>query len=414
MKKVWSWLLIMVFFASEVAFAIATAPFVSNGNNNFLGGILHGQYTQDFKNNTAGTIGLEAGPRNYRASGTWGWTINPCNRIKITGEYLTQDIDYNFFSGVTRQWVNQSAVGLAYQYAFNDLFRNYFDLSGYYSHAPSKNLNPITGNFTNAAGTSISYSDIRRIAGSNAGGISPGVTLHPWFGAEAKVILNYDDVVYDNVYSSRQKAQGFGGTVGLTQALNRNWQISATAANRAPFNYYQAGVDWVMPCPTTKLLVGLFGEYTQGKKTLPNTSLVGLNLTYIVDAPAPRVSGIQPQSFFDWMADPAVRMPQVLAIADESVTQVAAVPACIPPAISAAIPSPQIVDLGTSYSFNTAPFFSGSNLTFSGSDTAGELTISPSGIVSGTVTSTTVVTVIATNSCGSARQTYVITISNKK
>ena len=405
--------LLVFFITTGAAHAIATAPGVSTNNNNFLGGIVRGQVTKDFHYNTAATVGLEAGPRDYRATGTFGWQADPRQRVKFTGEYLTQDIDYNFYSGVSRQWVQQGAVGLAYQYALNDKFENYLSLSGFYSHAPSKNLSTKTGSFTTSSSTLTNWADMRRIAGSNAGGLSPSITTHLWEGSEATVGINWDDVVYDNRNQPQKKAQGFGASASVSQLLlvrGENFKASASAAARAPFDHYQAEVDWIKPYPTSSLLVGVFGGYVIGKFTLPNTSIVGLNVAYTMDTPAPHNAPAQQanaQTFLSWMGEAAVRMPQVLAIVDENVTQTSACQFAAP-TFAGPIADQVGGAPGETFTFNSPTQFTGSNLTYSVSFTAtpgallNTVTINPTtGVL--TITGSRVtdtVTITATNPCG--------------
>ena len=427
MKKLWSyWIGLCVFlFATGAALAV-TPTGASSSTNNFLNVIGHGQVTHDLTANMAGMAALEAGPRNYRAAATLGWAINTDNRIKLTGEYLRQDIDYTFFSGVTRQWVQQLAVGLDYQYAFNDRFQDYFTLKGFYSHAPSVNLSTVYGAYTAPAGNLTTFADLRRIAGSNAGGISPGITTHLWQGGEATLAANWDDVVYDKIYAPKKTAQGFGGTLSVTQMLqiyNQTFQIGASASDRAPFNNYTAEVDWIKPYPTSKLTVGIFGGYVQGKATLPNTSIVGINLAFAMDAPpAPRVEAaykdappprVQQPSLASWVSDPAVYMPQVLAIPDESVLIPNPDPnTCgfAPPTFIGPIPN-QTTRAGP-LTFNSPTQFTGSNLTYTvtSSSTGGvglpqpTVTInSTTGVVTwthGAAEWITTMTITATNPCG--------------
>lgn len=379
---------------STVFLAIANPAFAES---NFLTGIAHTQISADLSHNTAGMAAVEVGPLNYRVSGTLGWSMNPCNRVKLTGEWLWQDINYTFKTGSTQEWVSQAAVGLGYQLALNNRFLSYLDFSGYYSHAPSKNL--IEVDFLDAASGNI-FTNLRRIAGSSAGGVSPGVHLALWQGAEGNVALNWDDVVYDNVNTAKVTARGFGGTAGLTQALfvrDQQFNVHASAAVRRPFDFYRAAVDWVHPLPTSQLLIGLFGEYTHGKNSLPNTSLVGLNLSYAIDTPTIRPANtpaVQSNSLLAWVSDPAVYMPQVLAIADGTVNQCTAGSG---PGFRGTIGNIQLADLP----LDLLHRFTGNGpLRFSLTKSSGDATIDPTtGKVTATVPSTNIV-VTATGPCG--------------
>lgn len=386
-------------FAFSVCFLATTTSTLAD--DNFLGGIARGQLSSDFTSNTAGSAAFEAGARNYRVSGTVGWEMNPCNRVKLTGEWLWQDIDYNFFTNTTRQWMNQTAVGAGYQFVLNNPIFNYLDITGYYSHAPSKNL--IGVDFKQQS-TGLFQQLFRHIAGSNAGGISPSVYFHPWAGAEGNLAANWDKVVYENEFSNHKTAKGWGGTASLTQAfhtLGENFELGGTAAIRAPFNNYRAELDWLNPYPTSQLLVGLFGEFTQGKDSLPNTSLVGVNVSYAMDTPAPRgARGVRSNSLLAYVSDPAVYMPQVLAIAEQAIN---ICPQGSGPAFRGMIPTLSTTGAGgnAALPFDASHLFTGNNLTFTLLNAPG-YSISPAGVITATpgIATVTGAIVVASGTCG--------------
>src|SRR5262249_51465847 len=140
----------------------------------FVGPTLRLGFTNTLNNYTAYSVAGEAGPKNLRLGATMGWILTPNQRIKVSAEYLWQDITYTFVTGDTNQWVNQGALGAAYQYDFNYCMNPQFDLSAYVAHAPSKSLSTITQTLTNTDGTVTTNIVDRRIAGSNAAGIAPG------------------------------------------------------------------------------------------------------------------------------------------------------------------------------------------------------------------------------------------------
>ncbi len=398
---------------------------ISAGNpTTFVGPTVRGGFTAPITESTAYSVAGEVGVRDYRVGGTLGWRIVDNQRIKLTAEYLWQKIGYSFFTGDTRQWVNQGAIGADYQYEFLGCnYKPQIDLSAYYSHANSKTLSTRTGT-TVINGTVFNFTDFRRIAGSNAVGVSPGVTVQPWMGGVVGVDLNYDNVRYNTRYNTRNDATGFGGTIRLGQAITDCVGVGVSAAVRKPFNDYQGNVSWSNVPFFGNWVVGLFGGYVVGKEALPNTWNVGLNFNYIMEpiAPAARVSlkgdlkgeGMlprpSPDDFLAWTADPAVHMPQVLAITDERV-ELDPVPVLCPPGsaplLTSTIPTQAFgtVLVGT---FNVASHFSGSNLTFTATTTAPgvTVTVTPSGVVTVTVPTiafrTVPVTITATNSCGSA------------
>lgn len=325
----------------------------------FLGPSIKAGYTDTFTNTSGYSIAGEVGVKNYRASGTLGWQLEQAQRFKITGEYLAQKITYNFFLGDTQQWVNQGALGAKYEYDFANYALNpQFDLAGYYSHAPSKTLSVATG----------------RIAGSNAGGIAPGVTIKPWSGARAGVDLNYDRVTYNTNAGVSKDANGLGGTARFNQALIGDLDLGLVAGFRQPFNNYQANLNWTTDSSAGEWIWGLGGEYTVGKNSLPSTYNVIASVNFLLDRGAPEVNRhrslkgdykdevVAPDTydFRRWVADPAVRMPQVLAIAQDSVPPGCGIAA---PSFLSTIASPPLFT--TSGTLPVASHFGGSSLVYS-------------------------------------------------
>lgn len=409
-------------FAFSVVAQSATIP-NTDAPTTFLGPTARLGITNLLSDTMAYSLAGEAGVKNFRLGATLGFKQSDYQRFKVSGEWLTQDITYAFFSGNEDQWVNQGAIGAAYQYDLPYQYSPQFDLSGYYSHAPSKNLNTINSSYINAAGNPILFTEARRIAGSKAFGIMPSLSIAPWQGGRVSAGLNYDDVDYDKYTLPNENAVGFGGTAGFTQILRDGIELGVEAELRQPFNNYSANVSWVNPYYFKKWSFKLFGDYTDGKHTLPNTYNIGLGAYYIFDkqntAPTSMKDKdgliIPTQGFSDrilgWTAKPAVYMPQVLAIADSRVTPVA--PACTG---TVTYTGPANIDnllSGNSFVVNYAPLFAGdAPITYSEVTTVSNGTGNPSDCSinssTGVLTCTNIgngfylVTVTATNACGSA------------
>jgi hypothetical protein len=388
----------------------------------FLGPTLKARYTAPLSDTLAYSLLGEAGLKNLRVGATLGWRLDCIQRLKFSAEWLRQDITYAFFSGDSNEWVDQWAFGAAYQYDFRGY--NYdpaFDLSAYYSHAPSRTLGTRSGTFTNNDGEAFYYTDLRRIAGSNAAGLAPGVSFTPWFGSRAGLEINYDHVNYDNKYISDRDANGLGATIRLAQSLPCNLALNLLASFRQPFNNYGAALGWVSPFYNGLLAVALDAAYTKGKESLPNTWNVGLSFDYVLEpcpmpAPLSLKGEVSPapiaDPFWVWTARPAVYMPQVLAIVDENKDPIP--PGCsdgLPPTLLAPLPD---LEVGGTTTADAAFAFGGNNLVFSVVTNAtppNGASIDPS---TGVMTITQVgadpfqVTVTATNACGSASSTFTV------
>jgi hypothetical protein len=416
MKKCFS----IIFCIVCVSAAMATSiPNTSPNPKTFLGPTGSLGVTKLITDNTAFSVAGELGPRDLRLGGTLGWDIDYYQRIKASGELLRQKITYSFFSGRAEPWLNQGAVGLDYQYNFRDFdpVNTILDLSAYYSHAPSANLGTITGTYIPAGSTTpVAFIDERRIAGSNAAGVSPGISVTTLSGTRLGAALNYDNVRYNTENRPGVNATGLGGTVKLNQAITEDLSIGASAAVRQPFNNYQADIALDNVNYYGVWIFKLFGAYTIGKNSLPTTYNVGIGADYLIDAgkddvfPTPQptsnfkdqipkqvykdgtVVGFKDQppmempepvdkDFLAWVAEPAVYMPQVLAITDESV--------CVPPTFNSAKPLGGAgTDFTGAFTYTLSNSFTGSNLKYKINFNPGDVNNGSLKIVSGILSGT--------------------------
>jgi hypothetical protein len=424
MKKVIR--LVLAFTGTILCLGSAEA---SNQPTTFIGPTLHGTYTAPLTDMTAYSLGGEFGVKNFRLGATLGYKFDQSQRIKLTGEYLWQNINYHFNSGDNEHWVGQGAVGGRYEYNFMDIVLNpEFDLNAYYSHASSEDLSNRAGIITVNGAPTTTILNLRRIAGSDAGGISPGLAIAPWQGGRIEVDANYDNVSYNTQYTTNHDTKGFGGTVHFNQTLSHDLVLGLSYANRSPFNDYEGNLDWTNVQYYGRWTLGFYSNYIEGKNLLPNTWNIGLSADYFMDpiAATPmkgenlkdEITITDPNNFLDWTADPAVHMPQVLAIADEKIL----IPdpyACIAPTLSG-VDLTRTVPLGTITYINATAAFNGKNLNYSfstddtaGADVAGNAPFlgyfTVNTISGGLPGFTFTVTVTASNSCGSATTSFDVT-----
>ncbi len=426
-----------------VGAAGAAIPNTESNPKTFLGPTGRLGVTKLITENSAYSVAGELGLKNMRIGGTVGWEFDYNQRIKASAELLRQKLTYSFFNGTQDVWLNQGAAGLNYQYDFREVdpFNTLLDLSGYYSHAPSKSLGVTTGSYIPAgAAAPQPFADYQRIAGSDAFGASPGITIATLDGTRAGAELNYDNVQYDTKNRTGLSSKGFGGTVKLSQLISEDVTIGASAAVRQPFNNYQADVSFDNIDYYGTWVLKLFGAYTIGKNTLPTTYNVGLGADYLIDEgrdivfPAPRpmpnykdgtpgrvykdaprfkddpaevvMHECVDKDFMKWVAVPAVYMPQVLAVPDEKVVQT-----CVAPSFVGLLGG-ITQNYEGAFVENLNNFFSGTDLVYTIDIPApqvndGSLSISGNNLVGNPPYNAgagfyTDVTVTATNSCGSA------------
>jgi len=276
--------------------------------NSFLGPIARFQLNSPLADeNATGIILLEGGPRDARFNGTLGYDFSPQHHVDLSGEYLTQKNSYPHVVGNHRKWANQTAGGLKYYYAFDNFHRSLLNIGGWIAH---------TANVSDSTVVTPTFTDFRNVAGSNAGGVSPGVTLHPWLGGETSLALNWDTATYTTKFAPHVQAEGFGVTGNYKQQFVHNLQLDLMASSRAIFDNYKAEFDCMTQLSGGQLITGVFYNYTHGKKALPNASVVGLNVRYDIND----VNSIRSQhASTQWIAEPAVLMPEVLAIPEDAI-----------------------------------------------------------------------------------------------
>lgn len=359
----------------------------------------------------------EAGVRNYRANGTLGFALAPCQRLKVGGEYLTQKLGYNFSSGKASRWMHQYAVGGTYQYLVDCNFIQSLDVHGHYSHAYSRQLSRAT-----------CFPDIfterrvrRHIAGSDAYNVSGGVTLNPWCFTNISLSLDYDNVRYNRKFHKHHTVSGFGGTVGFIQNLPYNFNVGFRGEFKRPYNYLEALIGWNTCTSWGNVNIGVYGGHTYGKEHLPSSTVAGIALNwdfdwgfggYFNNTCCPQDICCYPcysscNDLAKWIeATPAVYVPEVLAISEQRRRT-----SCFPPVVLGTLTVPIAATpavIATALLFNTQ----GEPVTFSiTTDAEVTATIDP---VTGVITVTAIadleahiITVTATTARGCSSSTTV-------
>lgn len=421
----------------KLTFALSSIFLISVANaeipnddhpSTFLGPTFKGSFTQRVSDSAAYSLLGELGVRNYRAGGTLGWKLDDNQAFKVSAEYLWQRIKYAFFAGNELRWMGQGAVGAGYQYNFLNKNDVNLHMNVYASHAPGEQLDTVTGTYLDEMGIIHGFIDKRHIAGSNAYGADPGIGLKFWKGSQLGLNLNYDHVSYDMKYSSDELVSGFGGTAKLSQNFGDSVNVGLSASIRRPFNDYRASITWGnFAALGSRWSMGVDGSFTKGKESLPDSYNIALLFNYQMDKttcpattakpvtykggfkgeiPAPMAAPVD--HFMDWIATPAVYMPQVLAIVDEDVTNVCT---DVVSTVGSIDPQP------ATFTFSAAGFFSATGtLTYSLSIdpalTGGDSIVidANTGVVTGVTNGITTytVTITAANLCGSATQTFTV------
>lgn len=312
-------LLVSVTLTSPV---FATIPNTDTPSN-FLGPYIHAAFANNIKENGAASMGMDYGTNNYRLNGTIAWQAYATQRVKLSAEWLKQDIAYPFFAGNTSQWMNQGTIGFNYRYYFEDYYLDpqlIFD--AYVLRSYTDVLRTITGTYVNSSGITTAFTNARRIAGATAWGLAPGVSLRLWPGGRLDATVNYDNNQYDTVYVTSEDAKGLGGTLAAKQALSDNVECKFQASFLQAYNDYEAAIDMTnLPFYGTWVL-GVAGNYTIGKNTMPSSTNLGFTVSYLLDKPGmTSTSAIAArEDFLTWTSFSAAYKPEVLGVRDQRVS----------------------------------------------------------------------------------------------
>lgn len=294
-----------------------------------------------FEDTTALALLGEVGRQHNRFNATLGFPLcSDFNRLKIGGEVLNQQLSYRFPYDSTKSWTRQYAAGAAYQLAFDCWGFKSLELGGQWSNAQGHDIHKYHRKhdysyfeYHPAHNHQPTYH--RRITSSNAYAFNAGLTLNPWFWATLRGAYVYDKVDYKFIHSHNKVVAGSGGTVYFQQLLSPCFSVAFKGEWRAPYNYYEGRADWRTILAATDVIIGIFGGHTQGKRGLPNSTIAGLEIGFDFglsnfsfsrsvglcngssDKYCQSSFGGLDRSYLEWLASPAVYLPEVLAIGEQ-------------------------------------------------------------------------------------------------
>ncbi len=274
-----------------------------------LGWIPELKYVQIFYDNGI-VLRLAYGQNEQRANVTLGHSFSAHQQIKITYEYLQQNLPFDFDSGTITEAVNQNAFGAAYEYLFDSNVLQSFTLNGYYIQANSKNLPQIIF-YQN----DIPQQDLRRIAGGTEENITSDISLMPFRQLLISLGGGYSHLVYDTQYESNQDTTTIAYNAGLDLLLTQYTKLSANIANSAAERDSSVRISQILPAHIEAAVTGL---YSQGQAGQPNATSISFGLSYPVvnygSVPNGSVGSLK-----SWIEKPVISAPRVLAIKDEKV-----------------------------------------------------------------------------------------------
>ncbi|WP_165482041.1 IPT/TIG domain-containing protein [Legionella beliardensis] len=307
-----------------------------------------------------GVLG-EYGADQYRINGTVGYGLSPLAQVKFTAERFGQRLPFQFDSGKLDQRVHQDAYGIRFQQLFNLPVVQGIHAGGYYASAVNQRLNPLifTSNGINCGGyeAGLQCINYRHIAGATSIGIDAGVELLLTPATWMQGTLYYDQIYYHTAFTphASEDRDGLGAGIAVNRLLGERLKVSAEASAREIYNTYQAGLSWLPNLPVLGLELSLLGQHITSHNATPDNNQISVQVSFLgarakAYEAAHHWGGQQLGGISQWVGLPAVKMQQVLAIA-EQITKLLA------PSISAVSP-------------NTGPLTGGNTVTIIGTNFA--------------------------------------------
>jgi hypothetical protein len=283
-----------------------------------LGAILGVDYLQMFNESFGVSTKFTLGGKERRANITTGFAMSPDQQVKFTYEYLAQNLNFDFASGAVQEWVDQHAIGGAYQYLLRHEILHSFEVSGYTVRANSNDLPSIAFNpagFGTDGGTyNVNY---RRIAGGTENTLQAALNLLPLKDTALTVGAGYSSLTYGTQYEASPSNSGLAYKVEVTHILTPKTKLIGSVNAVASGREHNIGISHILP---QGVEVAIKGQYIAGEAGLPDSKNVALNFTY----PAPQqyslgtfANGLQ--ELRNWIEKPVVYKTRVLAIKDEMV-----------------------------------------------------------------------------------------------
>jgi len=286
-------------------------------------GIVEMRVAKAIARHTALAIELAGGWKEFRVNMTLGQEITENQRIKISAEYLLQELFYSFDSGSEHHWSGQAAAGASYQYLLHNRFIKGFDISGFYANAESKTY----AKKFSSEGILVNR---RRVAGSDSAELTGGVTTTLWPGSYIGASFGYAFVDYRTNFSNDPGNDGFAEHVEFQQLLGRNVKLHFYQSYSDLYEYYEGGLFWLVPTDaSTRLELGVIYSYLDTDATIGHENRVAINIGFAWDANrhgarnSYAMNSEDPsRGFVAWTAKPAARMETVLTVSDQITTLV--------------------------------------------------------------------------------------------
>lgn len=280
--------------------------------DNELGWILGLGVVQMIDGNMGVALKMGLGANEIRGNLTGGWAFTDNQQLKITYEYLRQNLPFDFATGTVNSWVYQNGIGGAYQYLLRSRILHSLELSGHYIASANQNYDSILFYEGNTP-----YINIRRIAGGKEKTVQAVANFSPFYNTILALGGGYSTVNYDTKYENGQDVSTVAYKAELSHLLRPTIKLSAAVNNNASNTDSNLKVSKIVK----NVELALTGEYSQGRGNIQDSKTIMLGVNY----PAPKVYALASQDVMtelkNWIEKPVLFVPRVLAVRDELVQQ---------------------------------------------------------------------------------------------
>lgn len=311
------YLLILITGFNEVALGYRTSPQASFNveQSDQYGCVINPRYANNLGVNSALGFEISFGSTEFRLGGTFVKLLQDHHLFKLTGDYLSQQNQFAFLTGITSHWTIQHSFAGGYSYLIHDFMLRRINFNAYQLHSRDESLAPIFEADDNVAAL------YRTIKGADAYGTAAGITLQPFKLTRLTLDANFDAVNYRTQFEKPPNSTGLGASLQVSQVLHPRLVVGIDYTHRSLYERYQAKVNWLIPgscCNGVEL--SLFGQCVRGELPYPKENRIGLMLTYHWNlTPFACYMDYLDNDIVQQAATPLVRMPQTLVVVDQQI-----------------------------------------------------------------------------------------------
>lgn len=270
------------------------------------------------------------GQKTMRTNLTYGFSAYDKHLFKLTDDFLYQKLEFDFGAdfGKHEEGVYQNAIGAAYRYDVGGSFLKNFELSSYFSYAPSKNSTfkpePFTYVPTDEEGTYRVVTFHGRLAGSTLYHQNVSIGVSPWQDGLLTFGADYERYEFDNKWTKKISDTSLGGHVGFSQILFPRLKVESSHRLLRKNQLHSGKLSVLLPSPKD-VQFELIGDLSYENNTALSRDYKNVGLTLRSDLwvePATSYRGLyDKQSLRDWVSEPVVRMHDVMILPEMQYTK---------------------------------------------------------------------------------------------